>query len=168
MTDFYFDPGTGQRGGVFLPPGAVLPPAWKGPDRTYTVDDNLVSQDPADHGYGPEATHGPTPDNIHGGPFERALDACPECGCLEYDADGVGDASGEASDPDDLSGSESPQDGDYSVDPDEDHIDDSHVDGPVSGNISRGIAHVPNYSRPFRAVAGAVSWAADRPTTFTR
>jgi hypothetical protein len=167
-TEHYYDPGTGQLGGSFLPPGAAPAPAWRGPDRTYTPPPDLVSQDPADHGYGPEATHGPVPDNIHGGPFERALDACPECGALE--ADSVGDQSGEGSNPDDLDGDDS--------DPHEDPAElvtpgfDDDLDAAGEKPNIRGMGYVPtSYAPsvvPFRARAGAINFSPDRPTTFTR
>jgi hypothetical protein len=171
---------------------AATPTQWTpSPAEAWHPSKSLVSDEPANEPFKDvsgdlDASHVPSddfevPNIVHDkGPFARALD-CPEhtsdCEvCADDDVDSDADDLSDA-DFGDLDGDDKPQDGDYSTDPDEDHIDDSHVDGPVADNevlASRGIATVPtNYGPPrvvpFRARAGAVNFAGQPgPVTFTR
>jgi hypothetical protein len=111
------------------------------------------------------------------GPFARALD-CPEhtsdCEvCSDSDAD-VDDLS--EGDFGDLDGSESPQNQDYSVDPDESHIDASKVTAPDDApNIVASRTYRPAAAparaaqvRPWHSSAGPVMFAPSGPEILNR
>jgi hypothetical protein len=160
-----YDPGSGERSNQFPAPGQSAT-EWHGPNKRWDPPPDLVSRDPAaDPGYGPEATHGPIPTNIVGGPLKRGLTS-RDANCVEYseECDAIGEVGDESDGDVDDSPSPDPHDADYeNVTGDfDDDLDAADHEPNIRG--SQGIGFVPTSYRPPQGVtpfvtrAGAVQY----------